>query len=510
MITKKYNLTGILLCIALLFSCSNFDEVNRDPNATDKVAPSMLATGLLIGMTKQDFEYGSFISHNFMSKHALTTELIWETMYNKITRGSFDVYLSLTNVNQMVESADPSVRDSYEALGHFIKAYKLFYLSLDFGDIPYREAAGKGEIVFTPKYDSQKEVMQQILADLDKANDLFSKAPSFEGDPILNGDPVKWQKVTNAFKLKVLINLYLHDSDMDLEVKAQFQELVSKRSLMDDNTDNFQLAYSNKGGQVYPFNDLHARSNDYCVLTSNLVDSLKALKDKRLFYYAEPSAYMTEQGHAPADFEAYVSIDPSLPFNEITALYGKYKYCNLNKRYTDIGNPAGEPIIRIGYAEQCFNIAEGIIRGWMPGDAKAYYDKGVKAAMEFTKSNTPDTYVSGRPAITSEYISDYLAGGAAAFASTKETQLKQIFQQKYFIYFLQNPWDGYYEYRRVLYPELPINPATNMNAVADQLPKRWMYPQTEYDENPDNLKEALSRQYNGSDNNNDLMWILKK
>ena len=49
-----------------------------------------------------------------------------------------------------------------------------------------------------------------------------------------------------------------------------------------------------------------------------------------------------------------------------------------------------------------------------------------------------------------------------------------------------------------------------MNDVPNQLPKRWMYPQEEYDENGDNLKIALERQFGGKDDNNDLMWILKK
>ena len=99
--------------------------------------------------------------------------------------------------------------------------------------------------------------------------------------------------------------------------------------------------------------------------------------------------------------------------------------------------------------------------------------------------------------------------GKEANMLLREEQLKQIFQQKYFIYFLQNPWDGYYENRRVGYPILPINPNTNMNQVATQLPKRWTYPQKEYNENKDNLQEALDRQFNGKDLNNDLMWILK-
>lgn len=501
--------TGIL-SLSILFSCSDFDEINTNPNATNKVTPGMIATGLLVGMTKQTYEYPSFIDHNFMSKHAITAELIRNELYNKISRAGFGSYLDIMNANQMVKAASETNRTSYEALACFIKAYKCFYMTLTFGDIPYSEAANPDEIIYAPKYDTQKEVMLGILKDLDKAAELFGNSKAFDGDPILKGDPGKWVKVVNAFKLKVLINLYLHDTDSDLNVKSQFSDLVANRSLMESNDDNFQLVYSNAGGQVYPYNDLWARSNGYCVLSSNLVEWLKDWKDYRLFYFAEPSEYALEQGKKSGDFDAYISIDPSLPFSDITKLYGEEKCCRLNKRYRDINNPAGEPIIRIGYAEQCFNIAEGIVRGWMPGNAKEYYDKGVQAAMSFVKDHTPDIYVAERPNISEEYISDYLANGPAAFASDSETQLKQLFQQKYFIYFLQYPWDGYYEYRRVLYPQIPINPTTNMNDVPNQLPKRWMYPQEEYDENGENLKIALERQFGGKDDNNDLMWILKK
>ena len=91
---NKYIRSFIVLgiCLGILSSCSNFDEINNDPNATNQVAPGLLATGLLIGMTKQDYEYGSFIDHNFMSKHAITAELIRNELYNKISRSGFDSF----------------------------------------------------------------------------------------------------------------------------------------------------------------------------------------------------------------------------------------------------------------------------------------------------------------------------------------------------------------------------------------------------------------------------------
>lgn len=502
---------GLFLSTSILVSCSNFDDINTNPNTSTKVTSGMLATGMLISITQQNQEYVSFIDHNFMSKHALTAELLRDAQYNKITTGSFGAYSNLRNASKMVENASGNTRSGYEGLALFLKAYQLFYLSLDCGDIPYKESLkGESEGLTQPKYDSQKEVMQQVLNDLEQAEVLFATSPNFEGDPIMGGDTKKWQKITNAFSLKVLVNLYLHDTDANLKVKERFSKLISKKAIMESNSDNFQLVYSNKGGQIYPFNDVKARSNNYCALSSNLVDSLRTLNDNRLFYFAEPSAYMINQGKAENDFDAYQSIDPSLPFDSINKLHGVKKYCGLNKRYTALSNPAGEPIIRIGYAEQCFNIAEGIARGWALADAKAYYEAGIKAAMSFVKNNTPDEFIQNRPTISSEYINNYLNNPKISFSNNPETQLKQIFQQKYFTYFLQNPWDGFYENRRTSYPILPVDPKTNMNQLSTQLPKRWTYPQNEYNENSVHIKEALERQFGGRDDNNDLMWILKK
>jgi hypothetical protein len=38
---------------------------------------------------------------------------------------------------------------------------------------------------------------------------------------------------------------------------------------------------------------------------------------------------------------------------------------------------------------------------------------------------------------------------------------------------------------------------------------RWLYPANELSYNTENLNEALARQYNGNDNVNEVMWILK-
>lgn len=62
------------------------------------------------------------------------------------------------------------------------------------GDIPYEEALQGETGLVKPKYNTQKEVMQFVLADLDKAYELFSQANDFTGDEMLGGNVEKWKK----------------------------------------------------------------------------------------------------------------------------------------------------------------------------------------------------------------------------------------------------------------------------------------------------------------------------
>lgn len=76
-----------------------------------------------------------------------------------------------------------------------MKAYKLFYKSLEVGDIPYSDALKGEEGVQKPKYDTQKEVMRQVLEDLEEAYTLFSSGSDFDGDPIFGGDTENWKRL---------------------------------------------------------------------------------------------------------------------------------------------------------------------------------------------------------------------------------------------------------------------------------------------------------------------------
>ena len=503
---KIYNyLIGALVATGMLCSCSNFDDLNTNPDSPTTVTPEMLATKLILGTTKPSTSK-AFFNSNFLMKQLAWGEGSVDYQYNKMGRSGFGGYTSLVNGVKMVELADDNNPNAFQALNKFVKAFTVFYISMEMGDVPYSDALQGETGNITPKYDSQKDVMLQILDDLEEAYTLFGQAKKFDGDPVFGGDVNKWQKTVASFELKVLMNLSRVADDADLKVKERFATIVSNKKLMESNDDNYQLVFSEKKGQRYPMYKDDFNYNMYPMLSSTIVDVMKQHQDYRLFYIAEPSDAKVKAGIDASSWDAYIGVNPSLPFHEISEKYSSDNFCNLNLRYKN--NAAGEPFITVGYADQCFILAEAAVRGWISGSADTYYKKGIEASMRFIADHTPENYAHGR-VLTDEVIADFLQNPAIQLTNGEADGLEMILTQRYLAWFLHSPWNSYYEYRRTGYPKLPINPETSLNEVKTELPQRWMYPESESQYNKANLQEALERQFNGSDDRNKKMWILQ-
>lgn len=494
------------IAVASLFSCDNFDEINKNPDAATQSSAPMLATNLILNIVKTGSSKG-MVYGDILSKR-----LAWEGkedyQYNLLGRTDFEGYNVLTNTVKMVETAAEQDKEAYTGLALFVKAYKMLYFSLEVGDIPYKEALKGEEGLLKPVYDTQKDVMLQILQDLEAAYTHFSQAETFAGDPIFKGNPENWKKTVTAFQLKVLINLSKKEADNDLQIKDRFARIAGSGSLMVSSEDNLQLTYSNKANQLYPFYYTINKQYGYAMHSTALINVLKQNKDYRLFYYAKPAKAKADEGIPADSFDAYMGVDPSDAINDILELFNSGQFSMVNSRYTHL--PEGEPIMRLGYAEQNFILAEAATRGWIAGEASAYYKTGIEASFRFIGTHTPDNpeYHHGRK-ITDEVISSALTNASIQLNGNKEHDLEMILQQKYLASFFQHPYDSYYDYRRTGYPVLPINPSTNQNTVKDKIPVRWMYPQIEYDYNTENVNAAVARQYDGVDEVNKVMWILK-
>lgn len=179
-----------LIVASMMGACMGFDEINVDPDKTNRPTPGMLATQVLFSMmdSRSNSSEG-FANHNMLSKHLACGEKIRDYAYNRIGRTGFGAYTSLVEAKKMVECAAEVEKPAYRALAHFVRAYNLFYLTMRVGDIPYSEALGGEKGNFTPRYDTQKDVIAGVLDELDEAYELFSQASDFAGDFVFGGKP---------------------------------------------------------------------------------------------------------------------------------------------------------------------------------------------------------------------------------------------------------------------------------------------------------------------------------
>ncbi len=509
--TKRNNrytwLCGALIA-SLLFSCSEFDEINTNPDTTTVVSASMLCTNVVLSTARfggRDAKV--IIAENALPKYVgYANEGQLDEQYNKISTGSFGGMTVLPNIESMIKYAEGSTMESsYKGVAKFTRAFLFFNLTMEMGDVPYSETNQGAEGLYTPKYDTQEEIFKGILDELKEADQFFASGVTFKGDPTpYDGDPVKWRKATNALALRILMTLSNKESVASLNIKSRFAEIVAAGHLMDKTSDFFGLNYTSLN--KHPLSGTNDLFTSRTIISSLLLDQLKLLNDRRMFYYAEPAGAEIASGKAESDPAAYVGVDVSMDYAAMNAGHSANQYSLLNKRY--LTEDACEPRMVISYAEQQLILAEARIKGWITtGTAQAYYESGVKSALGAVMA-TKASYAHGN-AITQEYIDGYFTG-EAAFKSTTEDQLKQIRMQRYILNYMQIGRTSYFEYRRAGYPVFPINPATSLNENnRNGLPLRWMYPGSESSYNRENLIEALDRQYNGYDEINKVMWLLK-
>ncbi|MGN6509491.1 MAG: SusD/RagB family nutrient-binding outer membrane lipoprotein [Chitinophaga sp.] len=508
---------SIPLAVLLGTGCSKFEKINTNPNRTTQASSDMLATGMILSVTESAISD----TKGFMQPFLLGKYLTWgegqeNFQYNRLGRTGFGRLTLLRNIPPMVDAAtSEELRRSYSGLGHFIRAWQFYLTTMQVGDIPYSEAIkGESDNVIQPRYDAQKAVFLGILNELDSANILFSTGANFKGDPIYGGKTDNWQRLANSFQLHVLMQLWKKTGDADLKVITRFKDIVANRPLMRSYADNFALTYNATAGQNYPWSDVPAGSrnsfvkSNYTMLTTTLIDPLKAMGDRRLFYYAKPSPVKIQGGMTPSDWDAYLGAEPSDAFPDLQSMRVSKDYSDLNNRYVNLVN--AEPVSVYSYQEQQFVLAEAALRGWITGTtAQEYYAAGITNAMQFTAAYTPDVSDYHHDMkIDDAYIQSYIA--ANALTGSTDNQLKQIITQKYLAGFLQGcNYNAWYEQRRTGYPVFVLNSGTNLNTPTTQFPKRWLYPSNELSYNNKNLDEAIRRQYDSGDNVNEVMWILQ-
>jgi hypothetical protein len=474
-----------LVSALLIGACTDFTQFQEDPNRATRTHPSLLLTNI----AAESFNHIS-MDAALASRQMAYTDGVSDEQYYGWQRGDFRRYNQLRQVMKMEEEAVRLNLVNYQALALFFKSLHIMELTKTFGDVPHSEALRGEAGVFTPRYDTQEEIFQRVLSDLDRASQMLNvREGPITGDIIYQGDIIKWKKLVNSFTLRTLLSLSRKGGAMRSQVIERFNNIVrdpARYPIFESNADNAALRFVDLAGNRYPFFNSNVIQTAF-YMESSFVNLLRDLQDTRLFGFADLTPEAVRQGLDEDDFNAYGGIDGSALLATNTARVVAGLVSRINPRYYN--DPVNEPSNFLSFAEVSFILAEAAARGWINADARTLYRRGIEASFRFY--NAPD-------------VEDYLQGSRVVFDPARA--IEQIITQKYINYFMNGGWETFFEHRRTGFPPFSVDGGGVLNDR--RVPLRWMYPEDELLFNRANVEAAIQRQF-AVDDINAEMWMLR-
>lgn len=491
----------IFLLGTMVGCLDDFDELRENPNDPTSVPPSLIFTDLTPGVT------ASFTgTYERMQYHTwIATDNTNVPNFNSGFDGGFN-YGSIRNIDKMNEEAEKAGTPEYIILGKFFRARTFLEMTRRMGDIPLTQAM-QGVDNPQPKYDSQKSVYLQCLKWLDEANEelgnFIAANPTtrLSGDVYFSGDLKQWQKLINAYTLRILVSLSKKASDSDVDVQGRFAAIINnptKYPLMTSIADNAELEYSGEDGFKQSYQPEQAVYKDAIVYASTYIDLLKGKEDPRLMVVADPTKDAldanADEAAVRADFNSYEGADISAAGSESSSrkLDGDFSFPNEDKYWNFVGQPG----VYISYWEQEFCIAEAAHRGWISANAATHYNNAITASMEWYEVDAAEI---------TDYITNkqpYISGVAG---------LTRLLEQKYLAFAENSDQESFFTTRRTGVPTYIFSAFNGIDPnLGEKYPVRWTYPGSEEEDNNTNYRAALQAQFGAEiDDRDQVIWLLK-
>jgi hypothetical protein len=316
-----------------------------------------------------------------------------------------------------------------------IMAYTLQLLVDNWGSVPYTQAL-QGNDNTQPAYDDAEALYATIEQLVDKGIEQLSDpdpgalTPGSD-DIIYGGDAEKWIKFGHALKAR----LFIHQSKGNPAMAAK--ALAEANMSFEDNSDNAVFLFGSAETAANPIYQFNQQRGDIDYGSGPFIDFLTNLNDPRLMVYTTPD-------------------------------YSDINGAGIGDRYGSIG--AGVEFIT--YEEMQFVKAEAILRSDNTAPAiataQAAYQEGIRASM--TKLG-----------IAQSEIDTYIAANGTLPAVTNDA-IAQVAFQEYLALYL-NP-EAFTLWRRTGSPTL--TPVAGTNGI----PRRLLYPQSEFSLNGSNVPQA--------------------
>lgn len=324
---KLYKTGALLLCITIILGAckKNFGEINTNPSVVTKPDVGYLLTYAEDQMVKYQYtewiwesmeQLLRFTQHVTTDPYELTSNvnLRYNTYYQQILPNLFEIR------KQIAAKADSASYQKMAAVTYVLQVLHGIKVTDMNGSIPYEEAIkGRTEGVFNPVYNTQQQLFDIWLGQLDNAIAVMSDNSSTQldygsADVYYKSDWTKWVKLANSLKLRIATRLELQENDKTKQIFQQvMQDPIGAITSVDD-----QLTYVNE--DYLPFGiggEITYRSQRFATIP--MVDFMKKSDDPRLFIYFEANGL---QGSFKDTLEKYNATLPSfIDMNDPLIMY---------------------------------------------------------------------------------------------------------------------------------------------------------------------------------------------
>ncbi len=562
----SFQMRRIVNCLVLfiaLFACTgNFDEKNTRPDVfyPDEVSARYFLSNPQYKLFAPD-RYPYWRAHLihgdryagqacFGHTGSWWSDELGYTYNSGYTDASWDwisgYYGGLDNFLKMTEPRGEFENQYMYAIGLTMKGLYFQLFTDIFGMVPYSEA-GNANITL-PRYDTQKEIYQGIIRDLNEAMSLIGDASrtgtgvndAGTNDLYFNGDLQKWKKLANALKLRVAMRALGSPNEsfaaqaIGEALQMPFPETEAENCLLTKDASISQWNSACYGDIWYNFD-----SGSDWTLSKPLIDLLRNNQDPRLAKYARPALggtvklirpkgpesekfdkrvnfLLTELDQAGAKYERKITIDT------VTIVLPEKKYyigqpCRLNDKIKPLiafnlfsypsewviaPKNSGEdifPELIFTTAEAYFLRAEAAVRGFGNDDAASLFQQGVFYAMKLWKVQEDDIqkYIESSP--------------LAQLSGSSEEKIEKIALQRWLAAYT----DGFeawsvvrkYGYPKELAAGVSDGDIFGLGDINGRYPQRLRYGNDAMNKNGEKTREAITIQ--GPDHQDTKIWWAK-
>jgi Starch-binding associating with outer membrane len=482
----------------IIFTCSvfmaftacdaGFEEVNVNPAAINDLDASFIFANTQVSLNFGSWEGEATIVQYFQNAYDLGATSGFQfnennNNFNGIRWGNYGG--PIKNLVQALDNVGNNpAKTNLTSMMRIWKALIFMNMVDTHADVPYSEA-GRAYLDgnFTPKYDDDTVIYDDLYNEIKTATAALNPAgDAVPADLIYDGDITKWRRLGNS----LLLRLGMRYSKLNPTKAAQIVSEAVAGGVMQTNADDCVLIYNTL--YTNGMNGISGNNPRFYYLEKPLIDRYKLTNDPRSKYVAgkypdpnnvlntPPNVTLANQQGFPVGYSDITAASlPGAPNPHTKGTGLDYSQPNYFSLFS-----LSAPRFFITNSQTKLLMAEAAFRGWITGNAQALYEEGIRASMA-----QHTLYPGGYGAISVTDQNNYIADANVAYNATDALRL---INTEYWVSNVNNPLEGWANFRRSGFPAL--SPNLYNNNLNGGFVRRVPYPTQESGSNPANYSAA--------------------